>query len=332
MYVKATSATPVATSPVSHRTPTAASRALTPIDCHKGVPMTETLSGLPSGDLGSLLRLDGKVALVTGAAQRIGREVARTFAAQGASVVIADVQAEAGQQAAEEIRALGGEASFKHADVAQSPEIAAMVGFAVERYGRLDVLVNNAHWEKRGSVVDLDEEDWDRSFDVLLKALYLGCKHAIPEMQKVGGGAILNLASVHAFGVSDKYVTYQAAKAAVVHFTRQVAWDFGPERIRVNCIAPGAIPMPSEIAQHGHDPLFVEELTLGKALKRIGHPRDIARAALFLCSDLADWITGQTLTVDGGEFMTLPGVGAGRLRAFLREHPERLEPNYRLSP
>lgn len=294
--------------------------------------MAETLNGLASGDLGSLLRLDGRVALVTGAAQRIGREIARTFAAQGASVVIADVQNEAGQRAVDEIKALGGEASFTQADVSQSGDIAAMVACAAERYGRLDVLVNNAHWEKRGTVVDLEEADWDRSFDVLLKALYLGCKHAIPEMRKVGGGAILNISSVHAFHVSDQYVTYQAAKAAVVHFTRQVAWDFGPEGIRVNCICPGAIPMPSEIEQHAHDPLFVEEQTLLKALKRIGHPRDIARAALFLCSGLADWITGQALTVDGGEFMTFPSTGAQRMRAFLREHPERLEPGYRLSP
>jgi 3-oxoacyl-[acyl-carrier protein] reductase len=292
--------------------------------------MDESLTG--AGDLGQLLRLDGKVALVTGAAQRIGREIARTFAGQGARVVVADIQDEAGRRNVDEIAAAGGEASFTRADVSKSDDIAAMVRFAVERYGRLDILVNNAHWEKRGTVVELDEADWDRSHAVLLKALYLGCKHAIPEMIKVGGGAVLNIASVHAFGVSDRYVTYQANKAAVVHFTRQVAWDFGPDRIRVNCIAPGAVPMPSEVAQYADDPLFVEEMVLGKALKRIGRPSDIARAALFLCSDLADWVTGQTLTVDGGEFMTLQGVSGGRMRQFLSEHPERVTPSYRLSP
>ena len=212
---------------------------------------------------------------------------------------------------------LGGTAAFVHADVGRSDDIRAMVAAAVERFGRLDMLVNNAHWEKHGTVEELDEPDWDRSFDVLLKALYLGCKYAIPEMRKVGGGAIINIASVHAYSVSDRYVTYETAKAGVVHFTRQVAWDFGPERIRCNCICPGDIPLPSDIEAHAGDPGFLEERTLLKAIKRPGHPRDIARAALFLVSDLAEWITGQALTVDGGEFMTLPGIGAQRMRALL---------------
>jgi NAD(P)-dependent dehydrogenase (short-subunit alcohol dehydrogenase family) len=292
-----------------------------------------TLTGQAGGDLGQLLRLDGRVAIVTGAGQRIGREIARTLAGQGARVLVTDIRDDAGEAVAEEIRSLGGVATFQHADVGITADIEAMVDRAVERYGRLDILVNNAHWEKRGTVVDLDEADWDRSFDVLLKALYLGCKYAIPRMRTSGGGAIVNLASVHAHHVSDAYVTYQAAKAAVVHFTRQVAWDFGPDGVRVNCICPGAIPMPSEVARFSaEDAHFVEEQLLLKAVKRIGHPSDIARAALFLASDLASWITGQALTVDGGEFMTFPSTGAQRMRAFLREHPERLEPTFRLSP
>ena len=277
-------------------------------------------------DLGALLRLDRKVALVTGAAARIGREIASTFAGQGASVLIADVQDAAGAQATREIEAAGGTASFVHADVGRSRDIEAMVEAAVERHGRLDILVNNAHWEKHGTVVELEEADWDRSFDVLLKALYLGCKRAIPEMRRVGGGAIVNISSVHAYHVSDRYVTYQAAKAAVVHFTRQVAWDFGPERIRCNCICPGAIPTVEEHERTLADPARLSEVTLLKALKRPGHPRDIARAALFLVSDLAEWVTGQALTVDGGEFMTFPSTGAQRMRAYLRAHPERLDP------
>jgi NAD(P)-dependent dehydrogenase (short-subunit alcohol dehydrogenase family) len=269
------------------------------------------------GDLGQLLRLDGKVAVVTGAAARIGLEIARTFAAQGAHVLVADIQDEPGERAAADIRAAGGSARFAHADVGRADDIRAMVGAAVEHFGRLDILVNNAHWEKHGTVVELDEADWDRSFDVLLKALYLGCKYAIPEMRKVGGGAIVNISSVHAYSVSDRYVTYQTAKAGVVHFTRQVAWDFGPEHIRCNCICPGDIPLPSEVEAHAAEPGFLEQRTLLKAIKRPGHPRDIARAALFLVSDLAEWITGQALTVDGGEHMTFPGVGAERMRAYL---------------
>jgi NAD(P)-dependent dehydrogenase (short-subunit alcohol dehydrogenase family) len=275
-------------------------------------------------DLGRLLRLDGKVALVTGAAQRIGREIAGTFAGLGASVVVADVQDELGARAVAEIEAAGGRAHFVHADFSRHDDIARMVEAAVEGFGRLDILVNNAHWEKHGNVVELDEADWDRSFDVLLKALYLGCKHAIPEMRKVGGGAIVNISSVHAYHVSDRYVTYQSAKAAVVHFTRQVAWDFGPEQIRCNCICPGAIPMPEEHERQLADPVLLEEVTLLKPLKRPGHPRDIARAALFLVSDLAEWVTGQALTVDGGEFMAFSTTGLQRMRDYLRRHPERL--------
>jgi NAD(P)-dependent dehydrogenase (short-subunit alcohol dehydrogenase family) len=271
------------------------------------------------GELGQLLRLDGKVAVVTGAAARIGREIARTFADQGAQVLVADIQDEPGQRAVAEIRAAGGVATFVHADVGRTDDIKAMVDKAVEQFGRLDILVNNAHWEKHGTVVELEEADWDRSFDVLLKALYLGCKYAIPEMRKVGGGAIVNISSVHAYSVSDRYVTYQTAKAGVVHFTRQVAWDFGPERIRCNCICPGDIPLPDDIEAHAAEPGFLEERTMLKAIKRPGHPRDIARAALFLVSDLAEWITGQALTVDGGEHMTFPMTGAQRMRALLLE-------------
>ncbi len=285
-----------------------------------------------NSDLGDLLRLDRRVAIVTGAAQRIGREIAQTFAAQGATVLVADIQDERGQSVVDEIIANGGTATYLSTDVSRHDAIRTMIETTVDRYGRLDILVNNAHWEKVGSVVEIEEADWDRSFDVLLKALYLGCKYAIPEMKRNGRGSILNIASVHAHHVSDRYVTYQAAKAAVTHFTRQVAWDFGPDRIRCNCICPGAIPLPSEIAEHAHDPLFMEEQTMLKALKRVGHPRDIARTALFLVSDLSDWITGQELTVDGGEFMTFPSTGAQRMRAFLREHPERAQPTYRLSP
>jgi NAD(P)-dependent dehydrogenase (short-subunit alcohol dehydrogenase family)/molybdopterin converting factor small subunit len=272
-----------------------------------------------AGGQDALLRLDGKVALVTGAAQRIGRAIAGELAEQGARVVIADVQDEPGERAAREV---GG--AFVHADVGRHEDIRGMVEFAVGRFGRLDILVNNAHWEKHGTVVELDEADWDKSFDVLLKALYLGCKYAIPEMRKVGAGSIVNISSVHGSGVSDRYVTYQSAKAAVIHFTRQVAWDFGPERIRCNCICPGAIPTIEERERQIADPLLLEEVTLMKPLKRPGHPRDIARAALFFVSDLAEWVTGQALTVDGGEFMALSTVGMQRMRDHLRRHPERL--------
>lgn len=276
-------------------------------------------------DLATALRFDGRVAIITGAALRIGRELARCFAAQGAAVIIADIADAASRQVVAEIRARGGEADFVHADVGKHSDIRAMIAHAVERYGRLDILVNNAHWEKRGTVVEIEEDDWDRSMDVLLKAMYLGCKHAIPVMQRTGGGSILNLSSVHAYAVSDAYVTYQTAKAAIVQFTRQVAWDFGPSGIRCNAICPGTIRSSEDVeAGMARDPLWAEELALLTPLRRIGRPADVAHAALFLCSDLAGWITGQALTVDGGEFSALAPLTMRRAREWLASHPERL--------
>jgi len=282
-----------------------------------------SLTGLAEGNLGDLLRLDGRVAIVTGAGRRIGREIARVLASQGARVAIGEIDAAVGDRAADEIEAEGGIAFAHPTDVGRSEQVASLVDATVARFGRLDILINNAHWEKVGSVVELDEADWDRSFDVLLKALYLGCKYAIPHMEAAGGGAIVNISSVHARHVSDRYVTYQTAKAAVVHFTRQVAWDFGPARIRVNCICPGAIPSAEEHDRTMADEVRRAEATMLKALKRAGHPRDIARAVLYLVSDLSDWVTGQTLTVDGGEFMTFPSTGARRMADYLADHPDR---------
>jgi NAD(P)-dependent dehydrogenase (short-subunit alcohol dehydrogenase family) len=275
-------------------------------------------------DSGSLLRLDAKVAVVTGASSRIGREIARVFAAHGAHVVVADILDEQGKAVVEEISRHTA-ASYVHADVSRSADIQGMIDHAVARFGRLDILVNNAHWEKHGTVVELEEADWDRSMDVLIKALYLGCKYAIPHMRAAGGGVIVNLASVHAFNVGDAYVTYETAKASIINFTRQVAWDFGPEGIRVNTICPGAIPTAEHVAPRLDDQAWLDEYLLTNPTKRPGHPRDIAFAALFLVSDLATWVNGASLTVDGGEFNGFVTTSGQRLKAYLREHPERID-------
>jgi meso-butanediol dehydrogenase/(S,S)-butanediol dehydrogenase/diacetyl reductase len=145
------------------------------------------------------MRLAEKVALITGAAQGIGRGTAKLFAQEGARVVVADLEDAKGAATVAEIRAEGGEASFVHADVEQEADVKGMIDFAVGQYGRLDVLMNNAYWTKWGNVVELDSADWDKSINVMVRAIYLGCKYAIPHLVEAGGGSIINTASVHGY-------------------------------------------------------------------------------------------------------------------------------------
>ena len=212
------------------------------------------------------MRLQNHVAIVTGAAHNIGRAIARSFAAEGAKVLIADIQDEAGEAVAESIRSNGGEASFFHADVGTDAGNRGMVATAVERYGGVTILVNNAHWERRGSIEELSEEDWDASLAVLLKAPFLASKYAVPHMRAAGGGAILNLSSVHGFQVSPGYPTYETAKAALIQLTKQMALDLGNDSIRVNALAPGAIPSDEMREENAHDPIWHERNILWNVL------------------------------------------------------------------
>ena len=266
------------------------------------------------------LRVDGQVAIVTGAAQNIGRAIARVLAESGARVLLTDIQDERGEAAAEAIRAGGGEASYARADVGQEDDIRRMVDTAVERYGRLDILVNNAHWEAHGTVEEVSLADWDRSLRVLLTAAYLGTKYAAPAMREAGGGSIVNISSVHAFRVSAAYPTYQTAKAGLLHLTRQIAYDYGPQGIRCNAICPGAIPPDETRAARIDDPTWTARHYLHNRLRRVGATQDIANAVLFLCSEAAGFITGHALVVDGG--MLLPFTFAG-----LREFRDQLKAN-----
>lgn len=243
---------------------------------------------------GLRIELGGRVAVVTGAARGIGAATARRLALSGAALLVTDIDDAPGAAVAAAIRAEGGTAQYLHADVAVEADIAAMLAHAVATWGRLDILVNNAHFEVRGSALELSAEDWDRSHAVLLRALLLGAKHAVPHLRAAGGGSIINLASVLGRQPTRRYATYTSAKAAVPQLTRQLALDFGPDGIRVNTITPGTIDT-------GRDaPDRESEAARLTPLRRTGIAADIANAICFLVSDQAGFITGADLLVDGG--------------------------------
>lgn len=245
---------------------------------------------------GNMLDLSGKVAIVTGAAQGIGRAIALLFAGQGARVVVADVLVEKSQAVVAEITHAGGQAVALATDVSQLDAVHKVIERAVQQYGRLDIVVNNAYWSTHGSVVDLEEDSWDRSMDVMLKAIYRFGKYAFPYMIKQGGGHMINIASVHSAAAHPQYAVYAAAKAGVLNLTKQMAIDFGPHNIRINAICPGWI-----ITEHVDIPDDVRQrASYVYPLRRTGVPEDIAKAALFLVSDLASFVQGHALYVDGG--------------------------------
>ena len=247
------------------------------------------------------IELRGRVAIVTGAARGIGAATARRLAASGAAVLVADIDAPGGEAAAAAITAAGGRAAFQLADVAVEADIQAMVAAAVTRWGRLDILVSNAHFEVRGSVEDLSAEDWDRSYAVLVRAAFLGGKHAVPHLRAAGGGSIIHIASVLGRLPTPRYATYTSAKAAIPALSRQMALDHGRNGIRVNTITPGEID--TDPARAG-TPDRSSEAARCHPLGRTGLPEDIAAAICFLVSDQAGFITGADLLVDGG--MSIP--------------------------
>jgi NAD(P)-dependent dehydrogenase (short-subunit alcohol dehydrogenase family) len=249
-------------------------------------------------------RLDGKVALITGAASGIGAATARLFAAEGAAVLLADLQDERGKQVLDEIEAAGGRAAYVHADVSVGEDVAAMVRSAVERFGKLDLLYNNAGLGRGGSITEIAEADWDLVIDVDLKSIYLGCKYAIPELRKAGGGAIVSTASIAGLRGSALLHAYSAAKAGVINLTRSIAAEVGRDNIRVNCVCPGVIRTPifrqiDALPAEQQEPIW-QQMGQRVLLGRVGRPEEIAKAVLFLCSDDASYITGHALVVDGG--------------------------------
>ncbi len=270
--------------------------------------------------------LSGQVAVVTGGAAGIGGATARRLAADSAKVLIADINREAAQANASRIIEAGGDAGVVVADMGKSADISAMIDTAVERWGRLDILVNNAYSPTAAhdtDIPDTTEEAWDSGLDVMAKALFLATKHAIPHMEQNGGGNIVNISSVHGLLQSPGFLVYEASKSAVIGMTRQMAVELGPRGIRVNAICPGHI-VTENIQEHmwqqnSSGYAFFEEQY---PLRRCGKPEEIASAIAFLCSREASFITGHHLVVDGGLSIQLQENLGVRLAHYMQENPE----------
>jgi NAD(P)-dependent dehydrogenase (short-subunit alcohol dehydrogenase family) len=248
------------------------------------------------------MRLENKVAVITGAGSGIGRESALLFSREGARVVVADVNDSAGQAVVEELESAGGEAVYVHADVSKSAEAALMIRAAEESFGRLDVLFNNAgiSHPNDDDAVATDEEVWDLTMNINLKGVFLGCKHGIPALRRAGGGSIINTASfVAVLGAATPQLAYTASKGGVLAMTRELATIHARENIRVNALCPG--PLRTELLMKYLDTEEKRQRRLVHIpMGRFGEAREIARAALFLASDESSFTTGATFLVDGG--------------------------------
>jgi len=247
-------------------------------------------------------RLQGKVAVITGAASGMGRATAIRFAAEGAAVVVADLNSQGAETVISEIAAAGGKAVFQRTDVSSEADIKALIDRAVHEYGRLDITYNNAGiGGATGHLEEVTVEDWDKTFHVLTRAVFLGIKHSVGPMRKAGGGSIISTSSVAGLKGAAGLSAYSAAKAAVVNLTESAAIEYGRDRIRVNCICPGGVITPLVYrGQPGGEEAARKNMAKQQPIPRAGQPEDIAAMALFLASDESEWVTGTAMVVDGG--------------------------------
>jgi NAD(P)-dependent dehydrogenase (short-subunit alcohol dehydrogenase family) len=244
-------------------------------------------------------RLDGKVALITGAASGMGKVAGQLFAGEGARVVLADVTDDAGRATAEGI---GDAAAYVHADVSKASDVEAMIEAAVDRFGRLDVLYNNAGIfpADDAGATETSEETWDRVMAINLKGVFLGCKYGVPAMLRNGGGSIINVASfVALMGAATAQIAYTTSKGGVLAMTREIAVEFARQGIRANALCPGPIETPL-LKELMSDPARRQRRLVHIPLGRLGRAEEIANAALFLASDESSFVTGATFVVDGG--------------------------------
>jgi NAD(P)-dependent dehydrogenase (short-subunit alcohol dehydrogenase family) len=248
-------------------------------------------------------QLSGKVAIVTGGAGGIGRATSLAFAAEGAKVAVVDLNAEAAEAVAEEIRAAGGTAVAIAADVSSEDDIIRVVETANESLGGIDVVFNNAGIIRRTTAVETTVEEWDRVFGVNVRAIFLMCKHVVPIMKANGGGSIVNTGSGWGLKGGGQAISYCASKGAVVNMTRALAIDHGPDGIRVNSVNPGDVDtgmLRDEARQLGQDQTGFLAEAAERPLNRMGQPSEIAAAVVWLASDDASYVTGSALVVDGG--------------------------------
>jgi NAD(P)-dependent dehydrogenase (short-subunit alcohol dehydrogenase family) len=246
--------------------------------------------------------LHGKVALVTGGGSGIGRATALAFAREGAQVVVADVVVEGGEETVARIKHTGGAATFVKTDVARAAEVEALVAAAVATYGRLDCAHNNAGIEGvEAFTADYPEEDWDRVVAINLKGVWLCMKYELPQMQRQGSGAIVNTASIAGLVGAYRMPAYVASKHGVAGLTKAAALEYAKAGIRVNAVCPGVIRTPMvERFFFSRHPRAETRLTAAEPVGRLGTPEEVAEAVVWLCSDAASFVTGHTMTVDGG--------------------------------
>ena len=250
-----------------------------------------------------LFSLEGKVAMITGAASGIGLATAKRLAEMGASIALVDINEPKGKDAAEEIKSLGKKAKFFRCDVTSDSDCKKTTEDVYQEFGKIDILFNNAGVIRRKNIVELSEEEWDLVLNVNLKAIYLLSRHVIPRMIDDGGGSIINTGSGWGLKGGPNAAAYCAAKGGTINLTRAMAIDHGRQGIRVNCVCPGDTDtelLHDEADQLGEDDNEFMKVAADRPLHRVGLPEDIANAVLYFASDMSSWVTGSVLIVDGG--------------------------------